>query len=127
MIRNFIGLFLVAIVILIIFRFVLPYLNEKEHGCLVQKDVYLQRINSIVEKKFIDTPNHNLKKIIYLDENNNENEFVFIAEYKDMYDSLNVGDSIIKKQGTLLYRVRSKHTGKLSLFKFYTSCKDSVK
>jgi hypothetical protein len=119
------GLFL--IVLFILFLYIFPHLNNENNGCYLHKEVYNQGIQSMVERKFNDTLNHSLKKIIYLDDNKKENELVFYAEYKNMYDSLNVGDSIIKKKGALYYIVKSKATGKNMVFKFYTLCKDSIR
>lgn len=115
------------IIVFILFFYIFPHLNLENNGCFLHKEVYNQRIQSTVERKFIDTPNHALKKIIYLDVNKQEKELVFYAEYKNMYDSLNIGDSLIKKSGTLYYNIKSKITGKDREFKFYTLCKDSIR
>ena len=111
--NNIIWIALFLTIVFIIFLYVFPHLNGENNGCYLHKEVYVQEIRSKIEKKFINTPNHALKKIIYLDHDSNENELVFTAEYKGMYDSLSVGDSIIKKRGTLDYEVKSKATGKL--------------
>ncbi len=51
---------------------------------------------------------------------------IFTPEFDALYDFLNIGDSIIKEPHTLYDKVVFKKTGKDTLFKFYTSCKDSL-
>jgi hypothetical protein len=125
--NNIIWTALFLIIVFVLFLYIFPHLNIENNGCSLYQEVYNQRIKSKVERKFIDSPNHALKKIIYLDDNKEEKELVFYAEYKNMYDSLSIGDSIFKKSGTLYYRIKFKTTEKDRLFKFYTLCKDSIR
>ena len=104
---------------------VLPYLGTKSQGCYLHQEVYIQKINGIVTKKFIDKENHNYQTI-YLSSIVNKNQLIIVTpEFGDMYDYLNIGDSIIKEPNSIFYRVHSKN--KDTIFKFYTICKDSLK
>lgn len=103
-----------------------PYLNHKYHGCYIHKDVYNQHIKSIVLYKFIDPKNHNEETITYVGESDKEENMIFPGYLEDMYDSLNVGDSIIKKEKSIYYKVKPKATGKDIMFKFTTTCDDSL-
>jgi hypothetical protein len=88
--------------------------------------VYDQKVNGAVKKKYTDSSNHNYQKIIYSSENNIEGEMIFTPELEDMYEFLNIGDSIIKEKNSVYYRVKSKSTGKDTVFKFVNSCKDTI-
>jgi len=120
-------LMIVFWVLMYIFIFRLfPYFNDKYSGCYVHHDVYIQNIKSIVEKKFIDSSNHYNKTIVYLNEDKLKRGMIFPGYLEDMYDYLNIGDSIVKEKNSIYYRVKSKATGKDTLFKFETTCKDSL-
>jgi hypothetical protein len=118
---------LVAFLIYIIFIQILPNLNEKYYGCYIFDDLYNQKGSFKVRKKFIDSNNHNYQKITYLNKDNVEKTMTFGPELADMYDFLNIDDSIIKEKNSVYYRVKSKSTRKDTVFKFVTTCKESVK
>lgn len=104
-----------------------PYYQDKFAGCDLAHDVYLENFRGIVVKKFVDASEHNNETIIYRDENKTEVYLIlYSTDYGDLYENLNVGDSIIKKKNAMNYRVKFKATGKDSIFKFETSCKDSL-
>jgi|SRR5476651_1766721 len=122
----------VSIYIIIAFTLslVISYLsayNHKHYGCLIHEEVYKQQIEAKVERNFVDTPNHSIRKVIYKDETGKENVLVYTPEYRDMFDSLKVGDSIFKQPGAITYQVKSNRTKKTRVFKFYTFCKDSIR
>ncbi|WP_367866784.1 hypothetical protein [Pedobacter sp. WC2423] len=122
--NNILTILSSTIILFFVFFYILPYNHDKYHACFVEQEVYVQEIRSRIEKKFIDTPNHAYEKIIYLDTNKNETELVFTSEYKNMYASIGVGDSIIKLKGTLYYTIKSKGTNKSKVYKFYSLCTD---
>lgn len=110
----------------LVFFKLFPYLNDKYHGCYVHEDIYNQKIKAIVTRKFIDSANHCNKTIVYSTGGSPE-QMIFPGYLEDMYDYLNPGDSIIKKQASIYYSVRSNVLQHDTLFKFYTTCKDSLK
>ena len=114
------------ILLYLVFFKILPYLSDKYHGCYIHQDVYTQRIKSVVLDKFIDSKNHDNETIIYWGKNNKQEIMTFTGDFDGLYDFLNVGDSIIKEPHTLYYKVIFQKTGKDTLFKFYSSCKDSL-
>ena len=124
---NIIWLLVFWGIVAFLFFYLFPYFNEKNNGCDLHHDVYFQKINAKVEKKYVDTLNHMEKKIIYLDANKQELELIFSTEYRSMYDSLTVGDSIIKRPGPLNYIVKHPKSRKCNVFKFHTLCKASIK
>ena len=115
------------ILIYLVFFKLLPYLTDRYHGCYIHEDVYKQAIKSTILDKYIDSENHNSETAIYAGDHNKGVIMVFRPEFGALYDFLNAGDSIIKKKGSIYYEVKSKATGKDTLFKFYTTCKDSLK
>jgi hypothetical protein len=104
----------------------LPYLTNKYHGCYIHKDIYRQSMKSVVIDKYIDKQNHNNKTITYSTEGHAE-DMIFPGYLEELYDYLNIGDSIIKEKNSVYYRARSEVTHKDTVFKFYTTCKDSLK
>ena len=113
-------------VFLIIFL-LLSQSGRKFSECRIYKEVFAQTIKAKVERKFIDTLNHNNKTITYLNEKKEPNEIIFHSELRAIYNFLNVGDSIVKSQYSLYYYVKSNATGKFTRFSFHTSCKESIK
>jgi len=124
--KNRIIIFIMGwILIYLIFFKLLPYLTNKYHGCYIHEDIYKQNIKSIVTGKFIDAANHNNKTIVY-STGVHPGQMIFPGYLEDMYDYLNVGDSVIKEKSSVYYRVKSNVTNKDTVFKFYTTCKDSL-
>ena len=103
-----------------------PHWHEESSGCYLHHEVYVQNIRSKIEKKLIDSHNHNYKEIIYLDENKEEKTMVFTPEFQVMFDSLNVGDTIIKEKNSIYYKIKYNKLQKDTIFQFYTMCKDSI-
>lgn len=115
------------ILIYLVFFRLLPYLTNRYHGCYVHEDIYKQNIKAIVSAKFIDAANHNNKTIVYSTGGHLEEQTLFPLYLEDLYDYLNIGDSIIKEKNSIYYRAKSNVTHRDTLFKFYTTCKDSIK
>jgi hypothetical protein len=115
-----------AIIYAVFFR-LLPYLNDRYHACYTHHDAYIQVINGKILQKFVDSTNHNDQVIIYSGKNGEQGTMVFTPEFYDMFDLLNVGDSIVKRENSIYYKVIFKSTGKDTLFMFHTMCKDSLK
>jgi hypothetical protein len=114
-------------ILYVVFFLLLPYLNDRYHGCYLHNDVYVQSINGSVLQKFVDPKNHNDQVIIYSAVNKGQEMMVFTPEFYDMFDLINVGDSIIKEKNSIDYKVIFKSTGKDTIFEFHTTCKDSLK
>jgi hypothetical protein len=123
--RIIIALVAQVLLYLIFFR-LLPYSSDKYHGCYIHQDIYRQYIEAVISDKFIDVKNHSHKTITYFGKSNTKGTMIFPGYLEDMYDSLNVGDSIIKMENSIYYRVKSKATGKDTVFIFETTCKDSL-
>jgi hypothetical protein len=110
----------------LVFCQLLPYLSNKYHGCYIHQDIYNRSIKSVVLDKFIDPANHNEKTIIYFGKDGKQEKMIFTPELLGVYDFLNEGDSLIKEKNSIYYRVRYKATGKDTVIKFETTCKDSL-
>jgi hypothetical protein len=115
------------IIIYVVFFKVLPYLTDKNRGCYIHKKVCDQSFSSRVIRKFVDSANHANETITFIGKDNKEEKMIFTPEFNGMYDSINEGDSIIKEKNSIYYKVIFKTTGKDTIFKFYTTCKDSLK
>jgi hypothetical protein len=126
MIRKILFTIICVVVIYVIFMRLLPYLNDKSYECDLYNKVYNQQISALVERKFIDTRNHNYRKIIYSENTKVGQDMILDGEFQEIYDFLEVGDSLIKEKKSIYYKVKSKATGKDTVFKFYTNCKDSL-
>ena len=101
--------------------------NKKHAGCDLYKETYEQRISFKVTKKFIDQDNHNTPVFIYVDNNNQAGMMAFTNELMDIYDSAEIGDSVIKQKNALWYKIISGKTGEVKSAWLYSSCKDSLK
>ena len=127
MIKRVLIAILSVIVLYLIFNRLLPYLNNKYYECDLYNEVYNQQFSGLVEKKFIDTPNHNYRKIIYSDKTRVKQSMILEGGFQEIYDFLEVGDSLIKERKSIYYKVKSKSTGKDTVFKIETTCKDTLK
>ncbi|HEY9197069.1 MAG TPA: hypothetical protein VIM77_12420 [Mucilaginibacter sp.] len=114
-------------ILYIIFYRIIPYYADKYQGCGLHEDVYAQSFRALILDKFNDPKNHNLQTIIYRDNDYKEKSMTFTHEFDGMYNFIDAGDSIIKKVNTIHYKVTNKATGKDTVFKFHTMCKDSLK
>jgi hypothetical protein len=123
--KKIIIFIIVWILIYLAFFKLLPYLTDKYHGCYIHEDIYKQNIKAVVSGKFIDPANHNNKTIAYSTVGH-LGQMIFPGYLEDLYEYLNVGDSIIKEKSSIYYKVKSKATGKDTVFRFYTTCKDSL-
>jgi hypothetical protein len=111
----------------IIVYHIYPYLNRKNSGCALTRETYIEEIKGVVRKKFVDSSQHNFETIIYETNDKKQGTMIFATiEYGDMYEYLHESDSIIKKGNSYLYRVKSADTRKDTVFKFETTCKDSL-
>lgn len=64
----------------------------------------MKEYNGVVIDKFIDRDEHNFKKII-VNEDNMKKTLLFNIETSGIFDYFEVGDSIIKRNGSLQVRV----------------------
>ena len=119
--NRILGLIVGGIILYLIAFKLLPYLGDRYHGCYLHHDIYIQHIRSRVIKKFVDADNHNDQVIVYLDGTKQPKMMTFSPENLDMYDAIDVGDSIIKLENSI------KSTGKDTIFQFHTMCQDSLK
>jgi len=115
-----------SIIVYLIFSHVFPWYVDKYHGCAIYKDVYRQQIKSVVLDKFINSKNHYNETIIYNGKNNKEETMIFTAEFRGMYDFINEGDSIIKEVNSTYYKIKYNKTGRDTVIKFETTCKDTL-
>jgi hypothetical protein len=126
MIRKILFTIFCMVIIYVIFIRLLPYLNDKNYDCDLYNKIYYQQISALVERKFIDTRNHNYRKIIYSEKAKVKQDMILEGEFQEIYDFLKVGDSLIKKKKSIYYKVKSNTTGKDTLFKLETDCKDTL-
>jgi len=112
-----------AIITYLFFYKLTPYLDSQS-GCSITHDFYTQKLKVTVKKKYIDSSDHNYEIVEYLDSNKDKQEMNLTDGLGDMFDALEVGDSIIKKENNLDYKVVSK--GKISAFHYDTICRDSL-
>lgn len=101
--------------------------NKKYAGCDLYKDVYEQSISFKVTQKFIDQDNHNNPVFIYVDNNNQPGRMTCTSELMDIYDSTEIGDSVIKQKNVLWYKIIHGKTGEVKSAWLYSTCKDSLK
>lgn len=123
--RIFLSILYVLLLIggyFLIFR-ILPYYDKKNNGCSIHKEIYDENINFKVEKKIIDSKNHN-NQVLIITINNRFGKMYCGIELQEMYDFLEKGDSVFKKSGSLKYRVKSNRSD--TIFKINSLCKDSV-
>jgi hypothetical protein len=125
MIKKVLLTIIVVVMLYLIFNKLLPYLSDKYYPCSIYEIVYNQQIHASIDKKFIDAPNHNYRTIVY-SEKNIKQTLTMDGEFQEIYFYLNVGDSLIKEKGSINYRIVYKKTGKDTILKFETNCKDSV-
>lgn len=116
----------VNIMLYLIFFKLIPYFSDKYHGCYIYQDIYNQSIKSTVLDKFIDSKNHNIQTIIFFGSTHKEETMIFPGYLQDMYDYLNVGDSIVKEKNSIYYRVKSATTAKDTVFKLENTCKENL-
>ncbi len=64
----------------------------------------IEEYEGLIVDKFIDRKEHNFKKVI-INENNQQRVILFDIEISGLYDFLEIGDSIIKNKGELRVRV----------------------
>jgi hypothetical protein len=113
------------IICYVTFRYLDNY-NIKHYGCDLHKEVYEQSLSFKVTQKFIDQDNHNIPVLIYVD-NNNQQQRMTMMNLMEVYDSAEIGDSVIKQKNALWYKIISGKTGEVKLAQFYSHCKDSLK
>jgi hypothetical protein len=103
-------------------------MHNKYEGCGKHQEVYKQSINGRVLQKYVDTKNHNYQTAVFSGmDGYQQGSMIFSPEFYDMFDLINVGDSVIKRKNTIYYRVIFKATGRDTIFPFHSICKDSLK
>jgi hypothetical protein len=103
-------------------------MRTRYEGCGKHQEVYNQSISGRVLQKYIDSKNHNYQTVVFSGMDGYQpGVMIFSPEFYDMFDLINVGDSVVKKKNTIYYKVIFKATGKDTLFPFHSVCKDSLK
>ena len=74
-----------------------------------QKNKNLQ-IHAIVDRKYIDSDNHNTLCIIFTELHGKKREEYFDYYHKQLYDYVQSGDTIIKDSGSLKIHVSNVNT-----------------
>jgi len=114
----------VTLMCLVFFK-LLPYLGDKGYGCDLHHEIYIQIVKVRVDDKYLDSVNHNHPAINFTDENDQKGTMYFSDQ--GLYNTLNVGDSLIKEKNSIYYKIKFKTTGTDTIIKFKTDCKDSLK
>lgn len=84
-------------------------------------DAYrVEEYSGIIINKFIDKDEHNFKKVI-INENNQERVILFDIELGGLFDFLSIGDSIIKTKGNLQVNVIRNNIDTLIVMKFVST------
>lgn len=94
---------------------------------MIYNDVYNQRISGLVLDKFYDSANHNHMTIAYSEGNDDTKSMIIVGETGEIFEFVNVGDSLIKKPNSVYYKIKYKTSGKDTLIKIETDCKDTVR
>ncbi|HEY9000685.1 MAG TPA: hypothetical protein VIM89_04995 [Mucilaginibacter sp.] len=127
MTKRIVRIIIALIVFYILYRYLIPYMHNKYEGCGKHQEVYNQSINGRVLQKYVDAKNHNYQTVVFSGINGyQQGSMIFSPEFYDMFDLINVGDSVIKKKSTIYYKVIFKASGKDTIFPFHSICKDSL-
>ena len=113
---SFIGLFLFILVVI----FVIPDIPKNSLCNAENRARKLVIDNGVLVKKFRDAPNHNYKTIRYRVNDREMESLVFVLEGSGCYDYLMEGDSIVKTENDLTFKVIRQ--GRDSLFKLDYEC-----
>jgi hypothetical protein len=101
------NLLIMLIVIAIVFLYNLIFSSKNKGGFL--DELREKEIKSIVSKKYINYDNHNIPFLVYGNKDS-------IVVYRDWWDKVLVGDSIIKSKGSL--EVIIKNSNKIEKFDY---------
>ncbi|AZA84167.1 hypothetical protein C1637_16905 [Chryseobacterium lactis] len=96
---------LIVIVMVFLYNLIFP---SKNKGSFLD-EVREKEIKSIVSKKYINYDNHNIAFVVYGNKDS-------IVVYRDWWDKIVVGDSIIKPKGSL--EVIIKNSDKFEKFNY---------
>ncbi|WP_300353946.1 hypothetical protein [Chryseobacterium sp.] len=89
---------LIFIAILFLYNIISPSKNSESFLDKMRE----REIKSIISKKYINYANHNIPFLVY----GNQDSIVI---YRDWYDEVSVGDSIIKPNGSLEIVIKSSN------------------
>ncbi|UTX48295.1 hypothetical protein [Chryseobacterium sp. MA9] len=101
------NLLVILIVAALVFLYKFIFSSKDEGGFL--DEIRDKGIKSIVSKKYIDYDNHNISFLVYGNKDS-------IVVYRDWWDKVSVGDSILKPKGSL--DVIIKNSDKIEKFDF---------
>jgi lipopolysaccharide export LptBFGC system permease protein LptF len=94
---------LIAIIIIFLFNYLVPdsfYSWRKSSECRLERDMKNAEYSGVVEEKFLDTNNHNIKTIKL------SNDFIEIYQnHNNFFEMVEVGDSIYKKNNSLRFDI----------------------
>ncbi|WP_077415781.1 hypothetical protein [Chryseobacterium sp. JV274] len=101
------NLLMILIVAALVFLYKLIFSSKDKGGFL--DEIRDKEIKSIVSKKYINYDNHNIPFLVY----GNKDSIVI---YRDWWDKISVGDSILKPKGSL--EVVIKNSDKIERFDY---------
>ena len=101
------NLLVILIVAALVFLYKFIFSSKDEGGFL--DEIRDKGIKSIVSKKYIDYDNHNISFLVYGNKDS-------IVVYRDWWDKVSVGDSILKPKGSL--EIVIKNSDKIEKFDF---------
>ncbi|MDW9382593.1 hypothetical protein [Chryseobacterium sp. JV558] len=101
------NLLMILIVAALVFLYKFIF-SSKSKGSFLD-EIRDKNIKSIVSKKYINPDNHNISFLVYGNKDS-------IVVYRDWWDKISVGDSILKPKGSL--EIVIKNSDKIEKFNF---------
>jgi hypothetical protein len=101
------SLVIMLIIIATVFLYNLMFSSKRQGGFL--GEMREKEIKSIVSKKYINYDNHNIPFLVYGNKDS-------IVVYRDWWDKVSVGDSILKPKGSL--EIVIKNSDKIDKFDY---------
>lgn len=94
---------IIAIIILLLFNYLVPdsfYSWRESSECRLERDMKNTEYSGVIEEKFLDTKNHNIKTIKL------SNDFIEIYQNQNsFFEKVNVGDSLYKNSNSLRFDI----------------------
>lgn len=81
--------------------------SNEELAKKVALEFYEFELKGIVKSKGIDTRDHNSKKIVFNTFEGKEEMQIFPFETEDVYNHLNLGDTLIKNKNEFLFSIKN--------------------
>ena len=107
----------IAATIVIIGWFFIITPSKREFAIKIIDSYEQEKFTGTIINKYIDKNEHSFNKII-IQEDNRERTLLFDQEIGGIYNFFNVGDSIVKKEGSLKVRVKRGKLDTVIIMKF---------